>query len=210
LALAGLLALLLWVSLDLFGPRSADLRRFNAEEVARLDTAMWRSYYDQRSVRLFQQLAELLRGEYHLPYLRSHWVAFQAARAAFIFKKGRQRKDYEKALPYLQNYYSAIRKVSQESFDVDRAARLELEWWIVHRERAKHSPEDLPRLLAELAAELYHLPAERFIEHGRLRADAMHIRDSRAESGGVSEADWAQIERLLQDSWHSLWKAVNL
>lgn len=203
------LLLLLFVLVDLYSPRSASLRSFNPDEVARLDTEMWRSYYAKERLRLFNQLSELLRTQYNLPFLRSNQVAYQAARAAFVFKDGRGREDYSKALPYLVSYYSSIRKVSDIPFDVDRAAELELEWWIVHRERKKHAPGDLERALAELAAEIYRMPAEPFMEHARLRAEAMEIRDTKAEAGGVSEADWSRIDALLHDSWRSLWQAVN-
>jgi hypothetical protein len=42
------------------------------------------------------------------------------------------------------------------------------------------------------------------MEHGRLRAEAMTIRDTKAEAGGVTEADWQQIDQLLHRSWRSL------
>jgi hypothetical protein len=127
-----------------------------------------------------------------------------------VFKDGRNRADYEKALPYLVSFYTSIRKVSDIPFDVDRAARLELEWWIVHRERNKHGPGELDRALADLAAELYRVPVERVTEHARLRAEAMTIRDTRAEAGQVSERDWARIDELLHESWRSLKEAVRL
>src|SRR4029450_7188691 len=44
-------------------------------------------------------------------------------------------------------------------------AALELEWWIVHREVEDHPPGDLEHALAELAAELYQVPAERLRAH---------------------------------------------
>jgi hypothetical protein len=99
--------------------------------------------------------------------------------------------------------------LSDIAFDVERAARLEVEWWIVHRERKKHAPSALTRALADLPAELYQMPVERFMEHARLRAEAMTIRDDTAEAGGVSEEDWAKIGELLRASWRSLWDAVN-
>jgi hypothetical protein len=34
-----------WAAYDLYGPRTAHLREFDPDEVARLETAMWRSYY---------------------------------------------------------------------------------------------------------------------------------------------------------------------
>lgn len=203
------IALLAWVGFDLFAPRHTSLREFDAKEVARLETAMWRSYYDKERLALFGQLAELLRRQYRLPLLRSNAVAYQAAKAAFVFKAGHERNDYEKALPNLVNYYGAIRAVSDSAFDIERVATLELEWWIIHRERNQYSRADLDRSLAELPAALYQMPVEKFAEHARLRAEAMLIRDSRAEQGGVTEADWKKIDELLQASWQSLHQAVN-
>jgi hypothetical protein len=198
-----------WVAYDLYAPRRTELRRFDPDEVARLETAMWRSYYARERVRLFRQLSELLRTQYRLPLWRSNAVAYHAARAAFVFKDGRTRADYEKALPDLVKFYTEIRKVGDIPFDVERASRLELEWWVVHRERARRPPEELTRALAELAAELYRVPPERLLEHAQLRADAMKIRDERAAHGGVTEDDWRRIGDLLRRSWQSLHRAVN-
>jgi hypothetical protein len=169
---------------------------------------MWRSYYEKRRLSLFNQLSELLQTQYNMPLLRSNLVGYYAANAAFVFKKGKQRTDYEKALPDLVRFYEAVRKISDLPFDANRAARLELEWWIIHRERAKHSPDDLPKALAELQATLYSMPIDPLMEHGRLRAEAMTIRDTKAEAGGVTEADWARIDELLHQSWRSLSAAV--
>ena len=169
---------------------------------------MWRSYYDRRSSDLFLQLAELMRLQFHFPLLRSNHVAAYAAKAAFIFKDGHGRADYERALPYLECYFQEIHDISNGSFDVQRAAKLELEWWIVHRERGRHEEGDLARAVAEAAAELYQVPADKLMDYGRFRADAMKIRDTAAVHNGVTESDWRAIESDLQSSWQSLFKAV--
>jgi hypothetical protein len=200
--------LILGALYDLLYPRTTRMREFDPDEVARLETAMWRSYYEQQRLTLFNQLAELLRTQYHMTPLRSNQVAYYGANAAFVFKQGRQRSDYEKALPDLVKFYGAVRQMSDIPFDVDRAARLELEWWIIHRQRSQHAPADLARALADLQAEIYHVPVERLSEHGRLRAEAMTIRDTKADGGGVTEADWARINELLKESWRSLAMAV--
>lgn len=206
---AVLLLLAGWVAYDLSSPSRTSLSEFDADEVARLDTAMWRSYYSRQRVRLYGQLTELLRTQYRLPFWRSNAVAYRAARAAFVFKDGHGRADYERALPDLLSFYKSIRSVSDTDFDPERAAKLELEWWIVHRERRAHAPGDLERSLADLEAELYGVPAERLSEHARLRAEAMEIRDTKAEQGGVNEEDWERIDELLHRSWRSLHAAVN-
>lgn len=209
LATAAMAAALAWIAVDLCGPQSTDIRSFDPNAVGRLETAMWRSYYDKEKLRLFTQLAELMRTQYRFPFLRSYVAGYQAAKAAFVFKDGLNRADYEKALPNLVRFYTAIRRVSNRSFDAERAARLELEWWIIHRERASHPAVDLERALADLPAEVYGVPVERLMEHARLRAEAMITRDAKAEAGGLAEEDRAKIEGLLISSWQLLWKAVN-
>jgi N-acyl-D-aspartate/D-glutamate deacylase len=95
--------------------------------------------------------------------------------------------------------------MSDIPFDVDRVARLELQWWIVHRERWKRPPDELPKALAELQAAIYGVPVERVLEHGRLRAQAMAIRDTKADDGqAMTEEDWTKINDLLRGSWRSL------
>ncbi len=50
------------------------MREFDPDEVARLETAMWRSYYEKQRVSLFNQLAELLRTQYHMTPIKSTQV----------------------------------------------------------------------------------------------------------------------------------------
>lgn len=200
--------MLVWPGADLFFPRHTDIRVFDPAVVARLDTEMWRSYYDRKPLRLFFQLAELMRSQFNLPWLRSHLVAAQAARAAFVFKGGRDRADYQRALPNLAGYYRALRRVSTTPFDVDSAASLELEWWIVHREHAGQGGEPLERALAEAAAAFYRAPVALLGDYAQERTAAMDIRDTKAISGGVTEEDWGAIGEHLIRSWSALATAV--
>jgi hypothetical protein len=197
-----------WIAIDLSWPYRSNLRDFDPIEVAKLETAMWRSYYDRKPRQLFWQLAELLQNQYELPLIRSNIAAFHASRAAFVFKRGQSREDYRKALPSLRRYYGIIRRVSTTPFNVNEAARAELEWWVIHRERSQHDPRSLVRALAELQGALYDIPANRFVEHAERRAEAMTLRDDRAAAGGVSEADWDEIDELLQASYEALHRAV--
>jgi hypothetical protein len=208
LFLTGGILFSIWILADLYVPVKSNIRNFDALEVARLDTEMWRSYYDRKPVALFNQLAELMRKQFHAPVFRSYLMAYQAAKAAFVFKEGESRIDYEKALPYLVDFYGNIKRMSTETFDVSAAARLELEWWIVHRQRASYQPGDLEMALSQTAEAIYRQPATQFLEHARLRAQAMHIRDEKAAKGGISEADWQEINRLLNSSWLSFAEVV--
>jgi len=188
--------------------RGVDIRRFDADEVADLETEMWRSYYDRRRLLLFRQLVTLLRRQFRLPPLRSVVLAGLAARAAAVFQVGASRADYERALPLLDRYYASIRAASTVPFDPREAARLELEWWIVHREAGGVPSPELERALAAVAAELYQVPAERLGLHARRRAEAMLLRDRQAAAGGVTAEGWQRIAVDLREAWGSLHAVV--
>ncbi|GAB4041669.1 hypothetical protein [Spirosoma jeollabukense] len=208
---AALLALLIWMTVDLFVTQPHSIREFDPQEVAQLETAMWRSYYDKKPALLFWQLANGLRQQFHAPFWRSFALGFQATKAAFVFKKGTSQPDYQKTLPDLITYYKDIQKLSTDSFNVAKVAKLELDWWIVHRQRERYSYNDLANALVQTSAALYDQPAAPFVTYGRLRANAMRLCDEvRRHPGGATEADWQRINRELEQAWGSLHEVVRV
>ena len=124
-ALSILLLLLAWVAYDLYGPRSTSMRSFDPNEVARLETAMWRSYYSRERVKLFTELSEFLRTQYNLPYVRSNKVAYSAAKAAFVFKDGQMHgvgyetgANYNAHLWLVDDVSGTIIKIEARSNDI--------------------------------------------------------------------------------------------
>lgn len=187
-----------------------NLRQFDPIDVARLDTEMWRSYYDRRPVLLFGQLIQLMRKQYNASWINATRMAYYAGKAAFVFKEGKSRPDYEKALPLLTNYFTLLQRQSTEPFSVKEAARTELEWWIVHRQRKQYGRTALEKALSDEMAVIYHQPAQVFMPYARYRTEAMYIRDTRAETPeGVSNADWQRINQLLDTSWKAARQAAN-
>jgi hypothetical protein len=108
-------------------PRRADLTSFDPGAMARLETAMWRHYYEQRYVALFLDLYEMARGEQGFSPLDSLRIAVAAARAAKAFQPSRSRAEAEAAIPYLVRYYGLL--ASAVPVEVGEAARTELAWW---------------------------------------------------------------------------------
>lgn len=207
---AALVALLLWITVDVLVPRKHSIRQFDAKEVARLETAMWRSYYDKNPVLLFWQLAGGLRQQFHAPFWRSFGLAFLATKAAFTFKEGHSRLDYEKAMPDLITYYEAIQKLTIERFNVQKVAALELDWWIVHRERNRYSYADLAIALEKTSAALYNQPASLFTNYAVLRANAMRLCDETGHKPtATTEAGWQKIEQELDLAWDALYTVVH-
>jgi hypothetical protein len=195
-----------WVAIDVLLPRRTDLRQFDPITSGRLDGEMWRSYYERKPVKLFWQLAHSLRVQFHAGFWNSFPIAYRAAKAAFIFKDGRSRTDYDHALPDLERYFGSINSLSLTPFNAKAAARNELEWWIIRREPEQFNTADWERLIAAVAAEIYAVPPERLTDYAHLRVEAMVLRDQRGEQ--ITEADWNRIGNLLERSWTSLSNAV--
>ena len=187
-------------------PRHADLRGFEPAEIARLETAMWRDYYDKRYPALFYHLYELSRTQFGFSPLDSFRIAWAAAQAAKAFQPTRSREAADAALPPLVTYYRLLASATSAGFDVEEAARLELDWWQARREAA--GPRQYGVTVARVAAITYGKRADdpSLLISGIGRAEAMAYRDARGQA--MTDPDWSEIERRLRRAYRSLKAAV--
>lgn len=192
----------LWIATDLWVIRQHDLRQFNPVAIGTLEAKMWRSYYEKKPLRLFWQSAQLFRRQLKAPFWRSFKIAFHAAKAAFIFQKGTNQTAYQKALPNLQAFYQEVAHLSNRPFQVEPAAKQELEWWIIRRYREQHPPAEWAKLQAQLAAEIYGVDEKQCETYGTLRTEAMLYRDNLGKK--IEKEDWVTIEKMLIKAWESL------
>jgi hypothetical protein len=183
-------------------PRPADLRAFDPAEMARLETAMWRDYYERRYPALFYRLYDVSRSQFGFAPFDSVRIALSAARAARTFQPTRSRQQADAALPDLVTYYGLLQRAAPAAFDVQEAARLELDWWQARREA--FSPRSYGLTVAQVAAITYGKrpdnPALR--QSGVERAEAMSYRDARGTI--MTDQDWSEIERQLLGAYKLL------
>ena len=187
-------------------PRHADLRGFEPAEIARLETAMWRDYYDKRYVALFGHLYELSRTQFGFSPLDGFRIAWAAARAAKAFQPTRSREAADAALPPLVTYYRLLASATPGGFDIAEAAWLELDWWQARREAA--GPQQYGVTIARVAAITYGKKADdpSLLTSGIGRAEAMAYRDARGQA--MTDPDWSEIECRLRRAYRSLQAAV--
>ena len=133
-------------------------------------------------------------------------LEIDARTAAAAFRKNTRTKDYTKSLKDLEAFYVYIHKHSLENFEAKQMAKLELEWWLVHRYPKQYS-QSLEEALAQAMATLYNIKPQPLIGYAKFRAQAMHIRDI-ATWQTKTEPDWQKIENLLLKSYEELKKAV--
>ncbi|WP_212438504.1 hypothetical protein [Bradyrhizobium sp. AUGA SZCCT0431] len=187
-------------------PRQADLRAFDPAAMARLETAMWRDYYDKHYPSLFYHLYEVSRTQFGFSPLMSLHISISAAKAARTFQPTGSRQEADAALPYLVIYYWDLASAAPADFNVEEASRLELDWWQARREKV--GPRDYGVTVARVAALTYGKSAEddAMLRFGIGRAEAMACRDARGQR--MSERDWVEIERQLLGAYQTLKAAV--
>jgi hypothetical protein len=185
-------------------PRRADLAKFDPTGMARLETAMWRHYYEKRHLPLFRDLYEVARREYGFSPLDSVRVAYAAAGAAKAFQPSTSRAEAEAAMPDLIAYFSILSQAAPAPVAVEDAARTELAWWQARREDA--TPEQYGPIIARVATLVYGVDGEDLRRSGVVRAQAMAYRDAHGEN--IGEADWSFIADQLELAYGLLKKAL--
>jgi len=199
---AGLLILL--GAVFVFYPRHPSLTVFDAAVMARAETAMWRDYYEKRYPALFYELYSVARDQQGFSPFDSLRIGFYAARAAYRFQPTRSRTAADVALPDLIDYYRLLARAAPAPVDVEYAARRELDWWQARREDV--SPDLYGLTVAQVAAALYGVDNADLRRSGVLRARAMAYRD--AHSRVMTETDWDEIARRLDESYRLLKQAI--
>ena len=187
-------------------PRHADLRAFDPAEMARLETAMWRDYYDKRYAALFYHLYEVNADPVRLLAVSEPAYRVQCRRGGPDVPADTVTAGGRCGPPALVAYYRDFAPAAPVTFDVEEAARLELDWWQARREAV--GPQDYGLTIAHVTALTYggSVGDAGIRQFGIARAAAMAYRDARGE--GITEGDWAAIEARLAGAYRSLKASV--
>lgn len=189
----GLLALAAGLLLVVAQDRTArpNPRSFDPQEMGRLESAMWRSYYDGRWLRLIGQTMQVSCGQYGFSWWDGARLSKHAAIAAMYFR--RETND-PRCIGQLESYYGIVRHATRISFDVSEAARLELQWW--QERRRDVPPAQYARTIARLSGFIHGVGEKEAMESALLRTHAMVYRDARRD-GKMTDADWEEVSRQL-------------
>jgi hypothetical protein len=178
---------------------------FDPDELARLETRMWKAYYRRQPARLFGLLVQAIRAQAGVSWPRALGASVLLTKAAAGF--ARSTGDYERFAPDIGRAYGMLGLPAD--VDVEAVARHELRWWVVRREIGLAAGTAAGESITALYASLYDVPVERVAEAGRLRGLAAEVRDRGAADDpdgqrGPGTAYWPEVARLLRDSYRSL------
>ncbi len=183
---------------------------FDPDELARLETRMWKAYYRRQPLRLLVLLVRALRAQAQVSWPRGLRASLLLTRAAAGF--ARASGEYERFAPDIGRGYRMLGL--PDHVDVEAVARHELRWWVVRREIGLAAGEAAGDAITDLYTALYDLPRERVAEAGRLRGLAAEVRDRGANDDpegprAAGSAYWPEVARLMRDSYRSLRTALD-
>ena len=184
---------------------------FNPTRLARLETTAWTAYYRHEWPRVLAASYGLVREAFDLTFVGTVLGAWCVFRANVVWAPY-PANDPDRARQYMHRVYAMSQRRSKLGFDPVEAARLEVEWWRVHR-AGQHgdarSSDGLPEAVARLYAYIHGVDVESVRESGRLRAEAMDICDSWVAQGCDMHSPLvAHMGNRLLRSYRSLHAAV--
>jgi hypothetical protein len=173
-----------------------------------VDQLVWAAYYLHEWPTLFDLMLRMTRGAFGLSLPQAVYASYLNTQAQIVWSK--QGAQDGLAEEYMRRFYAYVREPTGGKYDVDKAARLEVNWWAVHRNRNLYSDHSaLAQALADTYAEVYQMPAERLLPAGEARAAAMDLSDQWNREGKDRNSPLlGQIADLLVKSYTSLSAAV--
>ena len=189
--------------------KTRTIRTFDPARVARLETENWEAYYQKRWGRLLQVSVGMVREAFGLNVWQALQGAYLVGRAE-IAAAPFPDNDVPKAEAYMRRFYGMVKRIHHEDFDVEQAARLEVNWWVVHRQYfGQADSQPLVEALVDLYAATFRLPREQVREAAYYRAEAMRYSDQWVkESKASGHPLLAQVEAELLKSYTALRAAV--
>jgi hypothetical protein len=169
---------------DLVRPRSNGLRSFDPVWVGRLESDLWVRYYRREWARFLVSSLLLVHGTFGMDWIRTVHGAWLVLRANQLWAP--TANDPAGARRCMRRFYVLLLLTHGEPADPARAARLEVDWWAVHREHqrgADGGAGPLVTALAKLYACVYDTGADAMRPAAAHRARAMDLSDQWVAEG---------------------------
>ncbi|MCC7370746.1 MAG: hypothetical protein IT306_20160 [Chloroflexi bacterium] len=189
-------------------PGRSALAGFDPRTVGRLEQRAWVQYYLQQWPGLLDSMIRMLRSAFGLSLSQAVYAGYVNTQAQVVWSRQGAQDGLAEAL--MRDFYAYVREPIGGRYDVERAARLEVNWWAVHRNREQYPDRSaLAQALAETYAEVYQRPAAELLPAADARAAAMDLSDRWNREGKDPDSPLlAEIARLLVESYTLLSEAV--
>jgi len=179
------------------------MRTFDPVRLGTYEATVWVAYYRRRWGAFLWAALGMVRTAFGMPWPRTVHGAWLVLRANQLWAPYPDN-DPDGARAAMRRFYALVARTNGETFDLDRAACLEVEWWRRHRYLQREDPDagldGLVDALAALYAHVYGMPQDAVREAARHRAEAMVISDRWVAAGcdPASPAVAAERDELIR------------
>jgi len=183
-----------------WGPRSFDPVRLGHQE-----TDAWAAYYLHEWGTFLRAAVGMVRTGFGTDPVRTVVGAYHVLRANQLWAPYPDN-DPDGARASMRRFYAMVARDQGLDLDPVRAARLEVEWWRLHREH-QHDPdvsgEALVQSLVDLYSYVYDVPPDAVLEAARFRVEAMDHSDAWVAAGCDRDDPLLTAERRALVASHS-------
>ena len=176
-----------------------------------METDLWMTYYRREWVRFLVLSVRVVRSTFGMDWIRTVHGAWLVLRANQLWAPS--QGDPDGARRCMSRFYGLLRLTYGEPASPVHAARLEVEWWAVHREHQRGDNGDsgpLVTALARLYAYAYSTDEAAVRPAAEHRARAMDISDRWVAEGCALDSPLLPAERAeLIRSYAALLAAVH-
>ena len=157
------------------------MRAFDPVRLGAAECAGWVGYYRRQWGRVLVSAVGMVRFGFGMPWPHTIYGAWLVLRANQLWAPVPDNNP-DGARRTMRRFYALVAATTHESFDVDVAARLEVEWWRVHRHLQRDVPDEqdqspLVDALAALYAHVYGVTPDQVRPAAAGRAAAARISD---------------------------------
>ena len=185
------------------------IRNFDPQKIAYYEKENYVAYYQKDWLKLLRVSVGLVKESFGLSWLQAAFGAYLVARAEIAFAPFPEN-DVPLAEAYMTRFYRFLKNIHHEDFDVTRAAKLEVNWWSVHRKLFGNAEnQELVDALTGLYAEAYGIDPANVQSAARQRAQGMLYSDLWVNAGKQKDSPLlAQEEAALFQSYADLKAAI--
>ena len=185
------------------------MRDFDPRKVARYEKENYVAYYQKDWLKLLRVSVGMVGEAFALSLPQAIYGAYLIARAEIAFAPV-PNNDIPKTEAYVKRFYQFIKNVHHEDFDVERAMKLEVNWWGVHRKLFGNAEnQELVDALTDLYVETYGGDSPKIRESARERAMGMLYSDLWVNAGKPENSPLLkQEEEALYRSYLLLKEAI--
>jgi hypothetical protein len=192
--------------------RPNGLRSFDPARVAGLECDAWIAYYQRRWLRFLTAAARMVRAGFGMSWPRTVGAAWYVLRANQLWAPVPDN-DPERARQCMQRFYALVSATYGEPRDPAESARLEVEWWRVHRAGQGAAPgahDELVDALGRLYAFVFEVAESDVRPAAVHRVRAMEASDQWVAQGSRPDSPLLALERAaLVRSYAALLAAVH-